>query len=125
MNTKNEGDKFAESIMALEHALTFKDKAEKDEFYFSGISKSFEVCLEYAWKYLKRKTQEEGFEVFSPKDAIKYAGKIKLIDNVEKWLNFLKDRNLAVHDYLGVSDEDYLETIENFLTEVKKITIKN
>jgi len=26
-----------------------------------------------------------------------------------------------VHDYLGVSNEDYLETIHNFLIEVKKL----
>lgn len=113
--------KLVDSIKALEHALRFKKEADKDQFYFFGISKSFEVCLEYAWKYLKKKVQEEGFEVYSPKEAIKYAGKMKLIDNVEKWLDFLKDRNMAVHDYLGVSDETYLETIEDFLTEVKMI----
>lgn len=121
--TQNMDDKrkLIDSIKGLEHALSFKNKIDKDEFYFSGISKSFEVCLEYTWKYLKKKTQEEGFEVYSPKEAIKYAGKMKLIDNVEKWLDFLKDRNMAVHDYLGVSDEAYLETIENFLSEVKKL----
>jgi nucleotidyltransferase substrate binding protein (TIGR01987 family) len=122
MKKKNEEqNKLNESISSLEHALEFLDKAKKDEFYFSGISKSFEVCLEYAWKYLKRKGIEDGFEVYSPKEAIKLAGKLKLIDNVEKWLGFLEDRNLAIHDYLGMSDEDYIKTIKEFLVEVKKL----
>lgn len=116
-----EDKKLKESMKALEHALSFKDKINKDPFYFSGISKSFEVCLEYAWKYLKRRVIDEGIEVHSPKDAIRYAGKLKIIDNVEIWMDFLEDRNLAVHDYLGVSDQDYIKSIETFLKEVKSI----
>lgn len=118
---KDVDDKLIESINALEHALSFIDKAKEDEFYFSGISKSYEVCLEYAWKFLKRKALDEGLEVYSPKDAIKHAGRLRLIDDVEKWLDFLDDRNLAVHDYLGVSDDDYLMTIQEFLVKVKKL----
>ena len=116
-----EQDKLKESVDALEHALSFLSKVKKDPFYFSGISKCFEVCFKYAWKHMKRKATAEGFEVYSPKEAIKYGGQLKVIDNVEKWLDFLEDRNLAVHDYLGISDEDYLNTIQEFLNEVKKL----
>lgn len=120
----DEQSKFKESIKALEHALSFIEKINEDRFYFSGISKSFEVCIEYAWKYLKRRATEEGLEVYSPKEAIKIGGRLGLIDDVEKWLNFLTDRNLAVHDYLGIPDEDYVETIQDFLIEAKKIIKK-
>ncbi len=119
-----EDEKFKKSVDALEHALSFLKQAQKDEFYFAGISKSFETCLEYAWKYLKKKVAEEGLEVFSPKEAIKLAGRIGLIDDVEKWLDFLQDRNLAVHDYLGVSDKDYLSTIQSFFQEAEKLIQK-
>ncbi len=114
--------KFENSIKAMEHALTFSKQANQDPFYFSGISKSFETCLEYAWKHFKQKAQEEGLEAYSPKDAIRQAGRLHLIDNVEKWLDFLEDRNLAVHDYLGISNEEYFDTIKEFLIEVKKLT---
>lgn len=112
-----------ESIDALEHALTFLDKAKKDDFYYAGITKKFEICFEYAWKYFKRKAQEEGLEAFSPKEAIKLAGRMGLIDSVENWLDFLEDRNTGMHDYLGMSQEDYLETIQAFFREVKKIKL--
>jgi len=121
MNTKTESDKLKESVKNLEHALSFLGKGKKDPFYFSGIAKSFEICFEYAWKSFKQRITEEGIEVFSPKDSIKQAGRIGLIDDVEQWLDFLHDRNLAVHDYLGVSDEDYLKTIQHFFREVKKL----
>lgn len=121
MTNNDEHDKLQESVKSLDHALNFLPKAKKDAFYFSGISKSFEVCLEYAWKHLKKKCIDEGVEVYSPKEIIKVAGRLKFIDSVEDWLDFLKDRNLAVHDYLGVADEDYLKTIKAFLKAVKKL----
>lgn len=114
-------EKLAKSVNELEHALNFAKKAEDDGFYYAGISKCYEICLEYAWKYLKRRAIDESLEVFSPKDAVRAAGQLKLIDNVEKWLDFLVDRNLAVHDYLGISRDDYLKTIRSFLGEVKKL----
>ncbi|MBI2083764.1 MAG: nucleotidyltransferase substrate binding protein [Deltaproteobacteria bacterium] len=114
-------DKLKDAIQKLEHALSFLKETKKDSLYASAISKSFEVCLEYAWKDLKRRIIEEGIEVYSPKEVIKQAGRLGMIDDVEKWLDFLEDRNLAVHDYLGISDEEYLKTIQDFLPEVKKI----
>ena len=118
---KKAPDKFEQSIKALEHAVGFSKQAEEDPFYSAGIAKTFETCLEYAWKYLKRRAIEEGLEVYSPKEAIKQAGRLGIIDNVEHWLNYLEDRNLAVHDYLGVSEEEYLNTIRDFLRDVKRI----
>lgn len=117
-----EQDKLLNSIKELENAMRFADKIVEDKFYFSGISKCYEVCLGYAWKFFKKRAIDEGLEIYSPKDAVKAAGRLKLIDNVEKWLDFIEDRNLAVHDYLGVSNEDYLNTIRAFLIEVKRIS---
>lgn len=118
-NTK----KLKKAIVDLEHALGFEKKGSKDPFYFAGIAKCFEICLEYAWKYFKKSAVQEGFDAYSPKESIKLAGRMGLIDNVELWLKFLEDRNKAVHDYIGVSDDDYLKTIKDFLKEVKKIKL--
>ncbi|MBI2068237.1 MAG: nucleotidyltransferase substrate binding protein [Deltaproteobacteria bacterium] len=124
-NSDNEKqDKLKDAIQKLDHALSFLKETKKDSLYAAAISKSFEVCLEYAWKDLKRRIIEEGIEVYSPKEVIKQAGRLGMIGDVEKWLDFLEDRNLAVHDYLGISDEEYLKTIQDFLPEVKKIVVK-
>ena len=121
--TEKETDtKLAEAVKDLEHALSFIKKPDSDKVYFAAVSKNFETCFEYAWKHLKRKVTAEGVDAYSPKEVIKQAGRLGFIDEVEAWLKFLEDRNLAVHDYLGVKDEDYLKTIRAFLPEARKLT---
>lgn len=112
------------AISELEHALTYEKNAEKEVFFFAGISKSYEVCFEYAWKYLRQECMDQGLEVYGPKDVLKSAGRLGLINEVEKWLDFLADRNIAVHNYAGMSQSDYLQTIKGFLAEVKKLNIR-
>ena len=119
--TKAEPNKLKNAINKLKHAITFEDRIHDDDFYFDGIAKSFEMCLEYAWKHFKLIATQHGLEVYSPREAIKAAGQLNLIEDVEKWLGFLEDRNYAVHDYLGLSDNDYLETIKEFFSEVNKL----
>ena len=114
-------DKFTAAVEALEHALSFEGKIGKDEFYFSGIAKSFEVAFEYGWKYLKVAVEESGLGAPSPRDAIKQAAKISLLDDPELWLECLRVRNVAVHDYLGISREAYLKLIHAYFRSAKKL----
>ena len=121
-NTENKRyKKFQDSLKALEDALIHKDKVNSDTIYMLGISKAYEVALEYAWKYFKWCAEQEELEPYSPKESVKMAGQINLISDVALWLDFLKQRNLAVHDYIGVSDTSYLAVIQKFLTEAKKV----
>ncbi|RIL10330.1 MAG: hypothetical protein DCC75_04580 [Proteobacteria bacterium] len=113
--------KLDKSLNDLSHALTFEEHSRKDAFYFAGIAKSFEVALEYSWKHLKLRVEQEGLDVTSPKDAIRKAGQIGIIDNVEGWIGFLDARNLAVHDYLGIPNDSYIVIAKEFLLEARKI----
>jgi len=113
--------KLKESIGKLEEALKYHDEALVNDLYFDAIIKRFEVCFEYAWKHLKRIVSEAGQEVYSPRDTLKEATKLKLIQNLELWLDFLEDRNLSVHDYLGADEASYLKDIKKFVKEVAKL----
>ena len=119
MEEKNQ--KFLNSIKTLENAMQHEKKALHDDFSYAAIAKLFEVSMEYAWKFFKNQALREGLDVYSPRDAIKIAGRLDLIDNVEVWLEFLNNRNLAVHDYLGITREEYLASIGKYLLEVKKV----
>jgi nucleotidyltransferase substrate binding protein (TIGR01987 family) len=112
--------KFEESVKILQEALVYKKKAADNRIYYDAISKAFEVALEYGWKYLKARVEEEGIDVVSPKDAMRRAGEVGLIDNVEQWIGFLNARNLAVHDYLGIPSDDYLNIAAEFLLAAKE-----
>ena len=120
----NERKKLEQSVKDLQHALEFLDKAKKDTFFSAGITKCFEVSMEYAWKYFKAMLACEGLDAYSPKEAIKLAGRAGWIDNVEQWLDYLEDRNLAVHDYLGMGDPDVSETIRSYLQDVSRLLSK-
>jgi len=114
-------EKFKAALKALSHALEFEKQARKDDFYYGGIAKAFEVAIEYAWKYFRAEVVASGLEAPSPRDAIKSAGKIGIIDDVEAWLEFLRIRNIAVHDYLGVTQDQYLASIQKFLVLARKV----
>ncbi len=113
--------KLAKAIEELGKALGYEEKARTDAFYSAGLAKSFEICFEYAWKFLKYHAVEQGLEVYSPRDAIKAAGRLGVIGDVEAWLGYLEDRNLSVHDYLGVDDDNYIQTIKNFYKSALKL----
>lgn len=61
--------------------------------------KRFEFVFELSWKTIKEHCRDEGFDCVSPKSCIRWAGKMELIDDVEKWIEFLENRNLASHTY--------------------------
>lgn len=121
MKPSKDNQKLLDSIESFEHALSFQKKIKEDSFYFLGLAKAYEICLEYCWKYFKKTAEDEGLEAFSPREAIKLAGRLEIIDSVESWLRFLEIRNRAVHDYIGVPSDEYLKTINEFHKELKKL----
>src|SRR5262245_20235868 len=121
---KGQPNKFEQSLKELQYALSFEEKAGSDAFFFAGIAKCFETALEYGWKELKQRVEKEGLDVLSPKDAIRKAGEIGMINSVEAWIGFLDARNIAVHDYLGVPRPEYLVVAKEFLIEAKKLGSK-
>lgn len=106
------------SVQRLQELLA---KNKVDDILFDAICKRFEVCFEYAWKYLKRQADVAGQEVYSPRDAILEGVKLKLIDDFDPWMKFLKERNLSVHNYYSGDPDATLKVIREFVTRVKKI----
>lgn len=117
-------NKLEEAITLLNLSLQ-QHEADKDNIVLiAAVIKSFEISFEYIWKEFKRIGSEAGTEIYSPRDAIKAALEIGLISDFERWKEFLNARNLSVHDYLGVKDEDILIIAKNFLVAAKKINWK-
>jgi len=106
--------KLDDSSDLFSQALAALLKAPHDRLAFAGASKCFEVAFEYAWKWFKRQADDAGFEVYGPRDSIKAAAQLGIIQDIERWERFLHARNLSVHDYLGISDKDFLEAMSDF-----------
>ncbi len=65
----------------------------------AGIIQAFEFCYELFWKSFQKKAASEGLVVGSPKQAIKAAFSMAIIDDEVLWLKMINDRNLTVHTY--------------------------
>ncbi len=122
MESKKPPDKFSISLGHLSEAIKFYHETSSERHLrFLALSKAFEVAVEYAWKELKLKVEVEGIETLSPKDAVRQAAKLKIINSAEDWLDFINTRNGSVHDYFGISEKDYVKIAENFLLQAKAL----
>lgn len=88
----------------------------------AGIIQFFEMTFELAWKVLKDYLESEGYMVKSPRETIKQAFQIGLIDNGHVWIDALSNRNLTTHTY----DEELAtkmtsEILNTYLPELDKI----
>ena len=91
--------RFAHYIKAfalLKQAMTIEKPSDVER---AGVIQFFEMSFELAWKVLKDYLEGEGFNVASPRQAVKQAFQAGLIRDGHIWMEALKDRNLTVHTY--------------------------
>ena len=69
----------------------------------AGFIQFFEMAFELSWKLLKDYQQAEGFEINSPRAAIKQAFQSGLLEEGHLWIQALEDRNLTTHTYNEVT----------------------
>jgi len=88
---------YIKALDLLENALKIE---QPDVVQRAGIVQFFEMCSELSWKLLKDYLEEQGFiEINTPRNAIKKAFEIGLIEDGHSWMDLLVDRNLSVHTY--------------------------
>lgn len=98
----------------LEAALRQYAK-ESSELNFLTVAKAFEVAVEYEWRDLKRRVEDQGLDAPSPKMAVKHAARLQLITEPETWMDCIDARNNSVHDDFGISEKEYIALAKTFL----------
>lgn len=108
--------KLIESLQDLERAIAnYSPSSKERSLSFLAASKAFEVAIEYGWKYYKSLVEDAGMEAYSPKDTIREAAQLGLISNPKLWIDTINARNLSVHDYFTVSEDDFILLAKDFL----------
>ncbi|MGA2669646.1 MAG: HI0074 family nucleotidyltransferase substrate-binding subunit [Ignavibacteria bacterium] len=93
-----------------------------DELDKDGVIQRFEFTIELLWKMLKLYLEDQGIICNTPKECLKAAFRIGLIDNEEAFLNMLQDRNKMSHLYSKEESEEIYERIKTlYLPNLKKI----
>jgi nucleotidyltransferase substrate binding protein (TIGR01987 family) len=98
----------------------YQKEKDQRELNFLMVVKAYEILVELAWKYFKEKVEDEGLSAASPKESVRKAATIGLIDDPEKWIKFIDARNLSVHDYFGLDNESFLELTAELIRSAKK-----
>jgi nucleotidyltransferase substrate binding protein (TIGR01987 family) len=103
-------DNFEKAYALLEKYAAVESE---DELERAGVIQFFEMAFELAWKLMKDYLEAQGYQIKSPKEAIKQALQSSLVEDGQIWLDALEDRNLSVHTY----DESTALEIEKRIRE--------
>jgi len=115
------------SIKQLEKAfLKLKNgvASVKDDLDKDGVIQRFEFTFELFWKTLKIFLAYKGIETRTPRDSLKEAFRINLIEDEELFLNMLEDRNKTSHIYDESSADEIFVRIKNEYVQLIEKTIQ-
>lgn len=88
----------------------------------AGIIQFFEMTFELAWKVLKDYLEAEGYSVKSPRETVKQAFQIGLIEDGHIWIDALSNRNLTTHTYdEALAEKMTKEILNSYLPELDKM----
>jgi nucleotidyltransferase substrate binding protein (TIGR01987 family) len=114
--------KLTRALDTLQKAISYHaQESQHQDLSFLSVAKAFEVAVEYAWRELKQRVQEEGLDVLSPKAAIREAARLGMIEQAETWLDYVQARNAGVHDYFSMSNDEYVAIAKEFLESAIRV----
>ncbi|MGE4132942.1 MAG: HI0074 family nucleotidyltransferase substrate-binding subunit [Bdellovibrionales bacterium] len=114
-------EEFRKAVAALVEAHIAFEKQEDvslKDMLRDAVIQRFEFCVELAWKTSIKKL---GLAVTAPKPAMREMGRSGLIENVERWLDFVDARNKSSHTYDERIAREVLDVIPDFLDSVREL----
>ena len=70
-----------------------------NEYMRDSAIQRFEFTFEVFWKCLKADGDAAGTQAFSPRDCLRNAFQMGVIEEDARWFRMLEDRNLTSHTY--------------------------
>ncbi|MGL5256261.1 MAG: nucleotidyltransferase substrate binding protein [Proteocatella sp.] len=105
--------------------LQYINKPIENDLERAGMIQFFEISFELAWKVMKDYLESQEIVVKSPRETIKQAYQIGLIDDGHIWMDALSDRNLTVHTYDEALARKMVEDIVGlYFPELRKFYAK-
>ena len=126
---KQRFENFEKAYLLLKGSLENKNFKNFSILEKQGVIQQFEVALELAWKVLKDYLADQKYDIspLSPKNVIKIGFQSGVLQNGEKWMKMLDDRNMFAHAYtpqhfekaMHVFKEQYAACFEEFYSYFK------
>lgn len=102
---------FERAFALLDRTVLIENPSEAER---AGLIQFYEMAFELAWKTMKDFLEEQGYEIKSPRQAIKQAYQSELINEGHTWIEALTDRNLTTHIY----DENKAKEVEQAIRTI-------
>lgn len=84
----------------------------------------FEFTFELCWKIMQTIVNENKKNVYGPKNVIREAAQLELINDPIIWFDFLKKRNLTVHTYEEKVAQEVYQSAKKFVPYVEELLKK-
>ncbi len=78
-----------------------------DDITLDACIQRFEFTFELAWKAIQRQARTEGLDCSSPRECLRIAFRLGLVEDDTRWMSMLEDRKRTSHTY----DEDTARTV--------------
>ncbi|MEK6633797.1 MAG: nucleotidyltransferase substrate binding protein [Nitrospirota bacterium] len=91
-----------------------------NEFVRDSAIQRFEFTFELFWKSLKGYAEESGVEAYSPRDSLRTAFQLGVIQENSDWFQMLQDRNLTSHTYNEVTAETIYSHLPSYLLLIRQ-----
>lgn len=111
---------FKNSVERLDEIL----KDEKTVKNRDSAIKRFEFTIELAWKCIQKFLRDQEIICRSPKECLKEAFKLELIEDDARWIVMFEDRNLTVHTYDEETAERVFSRLPGYLEIFQKLKNK-
>lgn len=114
-------DRLREDLRAALARLGEALDRPKDDIVRDAAIQRFEFTFELFWKALKVRAESDGLRAVSPREALRAAWQLRLLDEDERVFLMLEDRNRTSHLYNAVMAEDVFSRIPGYhalMTEV-------
>lgn len=115
-------EKFKKALISLESI--YLKPLQEDRSNIDATIQRFEFTFELAWKFLKDYFSERDIELNYPKEVIKEAFHVNLIDNEDAWIKMLKDRNMTSHTYDEKLADEIYTRIRLYVPELRNLLNK-
>ena len=123
-------DSLTKSIDALERSVKTAgslDTSDDDlrETVRAGVIQNFEVAYEQCWKMMKRWLEENIGRTYvdgvTRRELFRLAAEIRLITDVERWMDYHTARNQTSHTYDAATAQSVFEEATQFAHDARQL----
>ena len=86
---------FAQALARLQEALSVPE----DPIVRDACIQRFEFTFEMAWRAIQAHARVEGLTCLSPRDCLRTAFRLGLLEDDPGWMAMVEDRNRTTHTY--------------------------